>query len=366
MKKKIKSLFAGLGVGTIAAGAAFSWPIATALDLGFDHLKPTLDKQSYYLRSLFSRTYPDVVVLYACDWITAGNFITLENQLNFGAPNSRIENDMKLVSVSYNNEVHAIPEGAESKQVRTEFGEFIFFKSGFYAYVSFQESPETHHKEIISINLANDSGYKESADLNISTYVTERTANKMADYGNQTSGANTVNAGDYKYQTPLADGSILFGYTKDDNLIGSYSSDVIRGWSGDDNVRGLDGDDVILGEHGSNRLEGGRGADVFVFHPDKFYHQSTFDTVLDFNPAEGDVLNFSDPIEVAYKGLETPPLKDIFFSSSNDNYLDIFVKPQSGQGEEEFSHIVRVMGNSEFDPMSVNIFSMISLGNIQY
>jgi len=86
-----------------------------------------------------------------------------------------------------------------------------------------------------------------------------------------------------------AGNDLLEGGTGDDTLLGGRGNDRLRGGPGDDVLRGGGaGNDVLNGGPGNDRLEGGRGADVFVFARG---HERA--VVLDFDPAEGDMLRLN-------------------------------------------------------------------------
>lgn len=66
--------------------------------------------------------------------------------------------------------------------------------------------------------------------------------------------------------------------------------DTIYGGAGDDVIDGGIDDDILIGGEGADTLYGDHGADIFVFDTlDGFA-----DTVMDFDAAEGDVLNIAD------------------------------------------------------------------------
>jgi len=64
---------------------------------------------------------------------------------------------------------------------------------------------------------------------------------------------------------------------------------ILIGGAGADELRGGMEADIIVGGPGANRLAGGGGADRFVLGAGEGN-----DTILDFNPSEGDVLDLSD------------------------------------------------------------------------
>lgn len=82
----------------------------------------------------------------------------------------------------------------------------------------------------------------------------------------------------------------LRGQLGDDRLEGEAGSDRLFGGRGNDILAGGPGDDMLDGGRASragDRLTGGGGADVFVL--------SDTATVVDFDPAEGDMLDVPDP-----------------------------------------------------------------------
>lgn len=96
----------------------------------------------------------------------------------------------------------------------------------------------------------------------------------------------------------------LLGGTQADLIVGGTGADTIDGGEGPDTVRGDGGDDAVAGGPGADRiiggpgvdqLTGGAGADVFVFTASDFdaTGPAAFDTIADFDPAQGDVLRIA-------------------------------------------------------------------------
>jgi Ca2+-binding RTX toxin-like protein len=93
----------------------------------------------------------------------------------------------------------------------------------------------------------------------------------------------------------------LVGGTGADGLFGGAGDDVLDGGAGDDLLVGGLGDDVLDGGGGSNILVGGAGADIFRLNTPGGYGGAVVnglspaepDTLVDFNAAEGDRLDFS-------------------------------------------------------------------------
>jgi triacylglycerol lipase len=84
--------------------------------------------------------------------------------------------------------------------------------------------------------------------------------------------------------TPLA------VFSEERNLIsGTEANDSLNGTTLADEIYGGQGEDVIYGGEGLDLLYGGEGADTFVVN----ISDSTLDTVMDFNPEEGDSVLFN-------------------------------------------------------------------------
>jgi Ca2+-binding RTX toxin-like protein len=77
--------------------------------------------------------------------------------------------------------------------------------------------------------------------------------------------------------------SVGVGYS----LFGDDGNDTIWGFETNDFLDGGRGDDVLFGGAGIDYLHGGDGADTFVFTK-----TSVQSTILDFDPSEGDSLQF--------------------------------------------------------------------------
>lgn len=66
-------------------------------------------------------------------------------------------------------------------------------------------------------------------------------------------------------------------------------NDIIHGGAGDDLIFGQEGHDIISGDAGHDVIYGGSGADTFVFNS----VSEGVDDIMDFNTAEGDVIDVS-------------------------------------------------------------------------
>jgi serralysin len=104
---------------------------------------------------------------------------------------------------------------------------------------------------------------------------------------------------------------ILSGDLGDDYAYGGTENDFIRGGKGNDALVGESGNDTLIGDVGIDRLWGSEGADLFVFRrevgatsgeigstqppPASNFNDEPVpaDFILDYNPAEGDVIGLA-------------------------------------------------------------------------
>jgi serralysin len=84
----------------------------------------------------------------------------------------------------------------------------------------------------------------------------------------------------------------LWGDGGDDVIDGRGGNDIIYGGNGNDDLYGGSGKDKLYGGAGNDYLSGGSGADTFVFTAlSDSKANSTRDVIVDFNRAEGDVID---------------------------------------------------------------------------
>jgi serralysin len=79
------------------------------------------------------------------------------------------------------------------------------------------------------------------------------------------------------------------GSENGDVIFGTAGNNVLKGLGGNDGIAGDGGDDTLQGGNGNDELVGGAGADKFVFTKATF---DSGDQIDDFNPAEGDSVQF--------------------------------------------------------------------------
>ncbi|WP_318528230.1 DUF5801 repeats-in-toxin domain-containing protein, partial [Mesorhizobium sp. ZC-5] len=79
-------------------------------------------------------------------------------------------------------------------------------------------------------------------------------------------------------------------------LTGTTGDDLIAGLAGNDTLSGNDGDDILAGGLGSDTMTGGAGADTFVVGIDSL-GVGINDLILDYNDAQGDVVDLSALLE---------------------------------------------------------------------
>lgn len=121
---------------------------------------------------------------------------------------------------------------------------------------------------------------------------------------------------------------------------GGAGDDYLKGDAADNILTGGPGNDALVGGLGRDILTGGLGADYFVFNA----LTDGGDTILDFSPNEGDVLDFS----------LTPSSSLRSFSSHGSSAHSVWCQPDS-QG-----HTVLVFADTNGDALAD--FSLVLLG----
>lgn len=83
----------------------------------------------------------------------------------------------------------------------------------------------------------------------------------------------------------------ILGNGGDDTISGNQGNDVIYGGSGNDTLNGNRANDFLSGDGGSDILTGNGGADTFAFNVRSGLLGDGFDTITDYDNAEGDVID---------------------------------------------------------------------------
>ena len=110
-------------------------------------------------------------------------------------------------------------------------------------------------------------------------------------------------------------------------LNGTAGADILTGLAGSDTLDGMGGDDVIDGGAHDDKMTGGDGADTFVYRfdsakgglPDSWTGTGGEDSILDFNPAQGDKIRFVDANTGANRIDTLAEFKAAFDLDSNAN-----------------------------------------------
>jgi len=85
----------------------------------------------------------------------------------------------------------------------------------------------------------------------------------------------------------------MYGGSGDDQLTGGGGPDTLYGGEGSDTLKGGGAADILVGGEGNDILIGGGGNDEFRY----FTMDDARDTIVDFKPQQGDVLNIADVLE---------------------------------------------------------------------
>ncbi|MFT5421496.1 MAG: hypothetical protein ACI9D5_002253, partial [Candidatus Endobugula sp.] len=88
-------------------------------------------------------------------------------------------------------------------------------------------------------------------------------------------------------------GAVIQALAGNDTVTGFSGADTIFGGTGIDTINGGDGNDFIFGGLGNDNLTGGSGADTFIWQSGDTAGAGSIDTIVDFNVASGDILDFS-------------------------------------------------------------------------
>lgn len=116
---------------------------------------------------------------------------------------------------------------------------------------------------------------------------------QIADANGATASATlTVTVEDGDDSTSL---NLVRGNGRNNVLAGTGQADLMLGLKGTDRISAGAGDDVLVGGIGNDRLSGQAGADTFRFDAiaDSPWVDGKFDTINDFNRAEGDKIDLS-------------------------------------------------------------------------
>jgi Ca2+-binding RTX toxin-like protein len=144
-------------------------------------------------------------------------------------------------------------------------------------------------------------------------------------------GRDTVIGGDQR--------ETLCGGTGDDLLRGAGQNDLFFGGKGSDRLHGDAGDDTLIGGQGRDSLFGGAGADEFKYIArGESDAASGRDTIMDFNRADGDRINFDQLVgtgsfigHAAFSG-EVGEVRFISTTSGSRVFFDV-----DGDGTADFS-----------------------------
>jgi Ca2+-binding RTX toxin-like protein len=93
--------------------------------------------------------------------------------------------------------------------------------------------------------------------------------------------------------TTGGNGEDIFGTFASDTLSGTGESERIFGLLGKDEIFAGDGNDILYGGNGADFLWGEAGADTFGYNfvGDSPWKNKRFDVIMDFNGAEGDIID---------------------------------------------------------------------------
>jgi Ca2+-binding RTX toxin-like protein len=142
--------------------------------------------------------------------------------------------------------------------------------------------------------------------------------------------------------TALPEGSTLNGLGGNDTLIGLDGNDTLIGGTGNDALQGGGGLDRLIGGNGTDSLAGGLGADGFVFN---FKAESAAgaarDSILDFNHAEGDLIDLS-----AIDANSSKSGNQAFHFVDGDALTQTFAAYHRAHGKAQWYGVIRVTSDN--------------------
>jgi Ca2+-binding RTX toxin-like protein len=120
-----------------------------------------------------------------------------------------------------------------------------------------------------------------------------------------------------------------------DRISGGLGNDQLKGERGDDRIFGGDGDDLLDGGDGNDALLGGGGNDVMIggFGHDTFVCDK-FDTIVDFDPYEGDEIIGSCSVNYLVEDAKTNGIEDKRREDNNNNNNNIFPIESEGSSDK--------------------------------
>ena len=209
--------------------------------------------------------------------------------------------------------------GSEKSKNHFEIGQnFVTFKPN-PAFISADETPDEPRfivDKIVPLNTRNEVTEKDTLDFKKSLPLKERRVFNVCDLpvgnivdGFQYNEIDGTKKSDILLGTSTADdisgkdgGDVIQARDEDDIVHGGKGDDSVQAGFGNDNIHADDGDDAVFsgpnddyanGGNGNDELYAQDGDDVLEGGPgaDFFDCGMGFDTVVDFNPNEGDITN---------------------------------------------------------------------------
>ncbi len=154
-------------------------------------------------------------------------------------------------------------------------------------------------------------------------------ANGGGGSGNANGGGGPANSQSNSDGPGLSGSDQLTGGNGADNLVGGANDDQLDGGKGNDDLNGASGDDILIGGLGDDVLQGGSGADVFMFDFDGGQEAPGDDIIRDFDPGDGDLLRFSDVLDIDSDGADLDDFSAAV-SSVQDNGKDVTIVFEDG------------------------------------
>jgi Ca2+-binding RTX toxin-like protein len=170
-------------------------------------------------------------------------------------------------------------------------------------------------------------------------------------------GAGFIPGGWFGTNVAIHGNQLIIGERNDNSYAGAVykytfdfgDADTLSGGAGDDILYGLHGDDVLLGGAGADTLFGGDGGDRFVFESTVAFNG--VDTLEDFAPLQGDVLDISDILIGYVDGVSD--INDFvrFVDNGADTLMEIDADGTASGAN--FEAVALITGGAGLNPLSL-------------
>ena len=286
----------------------------------------------------------DVAYFATCDQIAHGNVLSGFNGYSGNNPanhDDTVSQDATWISSVSGNTFG----GSGAMAVEGNYGTLYMFANGSYVYVQ-HTNVGNARTDTFSYTLTDADGDTSTATLTVQGIASNTSFNPWKE----------VISGSY---TGTGNSEYILGSSGTNTLNGAGGDDFIAAGSGNDTVYGGDGNDVIWGELGADTLWGGAGSDIFTAATNDLLN-NVVDTIMDFNAAEGDVLDLRHVLDHNVYNPNSPDLNNFVRAVNTGSGTMIQVNPDGTGSTYGWMDAVFIEGQQNMD-----VNQLFSNGNIE-